>query len=98
MNQIKDENMKYSHIKQNFIERFFNKNFRYAWGYSKNAIIDKFETFCPFPYSYDTKTDILTIDLGDNVVLTFNFVWEKREHEHKLTKKIHTTYRLIEIS
>lgn len=90
--------MKYEHIKQNFIERFFNKNFKYSWAYSKNAILSKLEEFCPFPFTYNESNDVLRIDLGDDVILTFQFEWERREHEHKLTKTIHTTYRLVNIS
>ena len=87
----------YKEIKKNIIEHFFNKNFKWAYGYSKNAIVDKIKEFCPFDYEYDYKTDELTMSLGDGVVVTFKFKWESRQHTNEATNTVSTTYRLIDI-
>ena len=87
----------YKEIKKNFIERFFNKNFKWTYGYSKKAIVGRIKDFCPFDYEYDYKTDELTMRLGDGVVVTFNFKWECHEHTNKVNNINSAVYKLIDI-
>lgn len=89
------KNMKeYNEIKQNFIKNFFDKNFRYSVVSVKKALIDKMEYAFPFKFVvYDDDVSRINLDLGDNVVLTFNLKWEIKTLENG--RKL---YRLINVS
>lgn len=85
----------YNEIKQNFIDNFFNKNFRYSVVSIKKAIVDKVEYAFPFKFIFEDKNDFisqLTLDLGDNVVLYFDLHWEK-----KILDNGKSLYRLIKV-
>ena len=83
----------YNEIKQNFIEKFFNKNFRYCTLSNKKALIDKMYLVFPFDYSYNDDLSVLTLHLGDNVNIDFKLDWNISEHSNG-----HKLYRLNKIS
>ena len=84
----------YNEIKQNFIKNFFNKNFRYCVVSIKKALIDKLEYAFPFKFVIcDNDVSRINLDLGDNIILTFNLKWEAKTLENG-----RVLYRLIEIS
>ena len=86
----------YTEIKNNIIKNFFNKEFRYAYGCRKEAIIEKIQENSIFNVKYNYSTDILTMNLGDNIVITFECEWEYTTHQNNLGKEM-KRYKLINI-
>ena len=82
----------HNEIKQNFIEKFFNKNFRYCVVSNKKALIDKIILLLPFDFSFNGN-DIFILYLGDNINITFKLEWTVNEHVNG-----HKIYRLNKIS
>jgi len=71
----------YNEIKQNFIEKFFNKNFRYCVVSKKEALLDKIILLLPFDF-YFNGNDLLTLNLGNDVNITFKLEWNATEHKN----------------
>ena len=69
----------YNEIKQNFIEKFFNKNFRYTTVSVKEAVIDKIRFIFPFDFTVSDNVKFITLHLGNNVDVTFKFHWTEKE-------------------
>jgi len=83
----------YSEIKKNIIDNFLNKNYLYTCGCSKPHIVQHIIDYSIFKTSYDFDNDILTMYLGDNVNITFNFIWESYNKQNITT----LFYKLINI-
>lgn len=92
---------KYSEIRKNLIDNFFNKNYRYTCVTCKNSVISDMKTRLPFTINYNinyNNTDVLDVNLGDNITLTFNLIWETKEKENKINKNMQSIYyRLVKI-
>jgi len=86
----------YNQITENIKNNFLNKGYLYTCGYDKNGIIDKLIENSIFDTHYDYEHDILNMDLGDNINIKFNFIWEQTSYITKYNKEIQH-YRLIEI-
>lgn len=85
----------YNEIRQNLIEKFFNKNYRYSCVTCKSTVINDMQNRLPFNINYNN--DVLNINLGNNIDLTFNLIWETKEQEDKVKKIPSIYYRLIKI-
>ena len=85
----------YNEIRNNLIENFFNRNYRYTCVTCKNSVISDMKNRLPF--NINCNNDVLYINLGNNVDLTFNLTWEKKEKEDKVKKAPSIYYRLIKI-
>ena len=70
--------MMYEHIKENFINRFLNPRYRWATVISKNSIICNIGENCPFPVKSIENGNKILIDLGDNIIIDINLVWEDK--------------------
>ena len=68
----------YEHIKENVINRFLNPHYRWATVISKNSIILNISENCPFPVKSIEDGNKILIDLGDNIVIDINLVWEDK--------------------
>lgn len=88
-------NNNYNEIRQNLIEKFFNRNYRYTCVTCKNSVINDMKNRLPF--NINCNNDVLYINLGNNIDLTFNLTWEKKEKEDKVQKMPSIYYRLIKI-
>lgn len=84
----------YEEIKNNIIENFFNKYYRYTCVSVKNCIFSDMVERLPFPFVYNSDSDSLTINLGNGVNINFNFKWDERENTNKFINK---HYTLLEI-
>jgi len=65
----------YNEIKQNIINNVLNKRYLYAFGCKKESMIDNIIENNIFASKYDYNNDILTMNLGDNVIIDFKFEW-----------------------
>lgn len=83
--------MKYEEIKQNFIQKFFNKLYKYGCCTCKQFIVNDVQQRLMFPCKYNEEDDVMTINLGDGVVVDVKFMWEER-HTGKIP-----SYRLVNI-
>lgn len=86
----------YNEIKANIINKFFNK-FLYTCGCSKPAMINKIIENSIFSSKYDYDTNMMTMTLGDNINLTFEFNWENTSYICKSNNKEIQHYRLIKV-
>ena len=83
----------YNEIKKNIINNFLNKNYLYTCGCSKPHIIQNIINNNIFNTSYNFNNDVMTMSLGNNVVIKFNFIWESYNKQNTVTK----FYKLINI-
>ena len=74
-------NNKYTEIKNNLINNFFNPNYRYACVIDKKFVITDISKRLPFPFKYDYDNDIMTISLGNNINIDINFKWNFTENK-----------------
>ena len=88
----------YEEIKKNLIINFLNPFYLWACCVNKNSILENIKERCPF------KTDIIGDDgniihmnLGDNIILSFNLKWEERIYDNNIKNKI-VNYRLVSIT
>lgn len=70
---------KYNEIKNNFVNNFFDKIFTHSTVSVKNHIFEKMKEYCPFTITPLNDCAMARIDLGDDIVLTFNLEWNERE-------------------
>ena len=70
--------MMYEHVKENFINRFLNPHYRWTAAVSKNSVIKHIDENCPFPTKSINNGNTIQIDLGDNVIIDINLVWEDK--------------------
>lgn len=87
----------YSEIKNNIVKNFLNKGYLYTCGCSKSAIVDKIIENSIFTTNYNYDTNVMTMKLGDNVDITFDFDWELTSYINKLNNKEVQHYKLIKI-
>ena len=88
----------YDEIKKNIIERFLNTHYLWTCCNSRIYLINDMRERIPFDikYTYDNENQ-LEIDLGNNINIVFNLVWEIRTHKNSQGKDIES-YRLISIN
>lgn len=86
----------YNEIKQNIIDNFFNKGYLYTYACSKQAIIDKIFENTIFPINY-YNNDVINMNLGDKVNISFKLNWEVITSVNKLNNKETKYYKLIKI-
>ena len=86
----------YNEIKANIIKKFFNK-FLYTSGCSKSAMINKIIENSIFSSEYDYDTNVMTMTLGDNINLAFEFNWENTSYISKPDNKEIQHYKLIKV-
>lgn len=82
----------YNEIKNNIINNFFNTHYLWTCVLSKNIVIHDIKKRCPFDIEINSDNDILTMNLGDNIVIDFNFTWEK-----KVNTNNNVIYKLVNI-
>jgi len=82
----------YNEIKQSIINNFLNKGYLYSCGYKKESIIGKIIENSIFETEYDYNTDIMTMKLGDNINLNFNFEWGESSYSCMNANKTNKTY------
>lgn len=84
----------YNEIKQNILNNFLNKGYLYACGCKKEPIINKIIENKIFDTTYNYDTDIMTMNLGDNVKIDFKFEWGQSSYLNN-SNIIH--YKLVKI-
>lgn len=87
----------YNEIKQNIIENFLNKGYLYSCGYKKESIIGKIIENGIFDTIYDYKTDVMTMKLGDNINIDFNFEWAESSYSNTNNTTNRTHYKIAKI-
>jgi len=65
----------YNEIKQNIINNILNERYLYTFGCRKESMVDNIIKNSIFTSKYDYDNDILTMDLGDNVIIDFKIDW-----------------------
>lgn len=73
---------KYNEIKDNFVNNFFDKIFTHSTVSVKKHIFEKMREYCPFDITTSSDFNTLRIDLGNDIVLSFNIEWNERETNH----------------
>ena len=65
----------YNEIKQNIIKNFLNKGYLYTCGCKKEPIINKIIENGVFPTVYNYQNDMMTMNLGNGIIIDFKFEW-----------------------
>ena len=74
-------NNKYTEVKTNIINNFFNPNYRYTCVIDKKFVITDISKRFTFPFKYDYDNDIMAILLGNNINIDINFKWNFTENK-----------------
>jgi hypothetical protein len=82
----------YDEIKKNIINNFFNTYYLWSCVLTKNTVIGDIKNRCPFEVETNTDNDILTMNLGDNIIIDFNLTWEKKVNVNNIV-----VYKLVNI-
>jgi len=78
----------YEEVKSNIINNFLNKSYLNTFSITKEYIIDRILSDCIFPTTYDYDKDILTMNLGNDIVIDFNIKWDNSKINFKKISKI----------
>lgn len=80
----------YDAIRENIINNFLVRNYLWTCVSRKEALFNDMKDRSPFPFTYDYEKDVLLVCLGNNINISFNFIWEIGEegkgHKHHLIK------------
>lgn len=66
----------YEVTRNNIIKNFLNRNYLWTCVVRKEAVFEDMVERSPFPFNYDYDKDILMVNLGDNINISFTFVWD----------------------
>ena len=80
----------YEEIKNNIIENFFNRNYKWTFGSKKQTIIANIKEHSIFPIDYDYNTDILSMYLGNDIIINFNLIWKTQTNNQSSVYKLIT--------
>ena len=82
----------YETIKSNILKNFLLRNYLWTCIVRKEALFEDMVNRSPFPFNYDYDKDILVINLGDDVNVSFNFKWNIKHNGAS------TQYYLVKIN
>ena len=82
----------YETIKSNILKNFLLRNYLWTCIIRKEALFEDMADRSPFPFNYDYNKDILVINLGDDVNVSFNFKWNVKQNGAS------TQYYLVKIN
>ena len=82
----------YETIKSNILKNFLLRNYLWTCIVRKEALFEDMVDRSPFPFNYDYDKDILVINLGDDVNVSFNFKWNVKHNGAS------TQYYLVKIN
>ena len=82
----------YETIKSNILKNFLLRNYLWTCIVRKEALFEDMVDRSPFPFNYDYNKDILVINLGDDVNVSFNFKWNVKHNGAS------TQYYLVKIN
>lgn len=82
----------YNEIKNNIINNFLNTHYLWSCVLTKNSVIHDIRKRCPFDIEINDDNDVLTMNLGDNIVIDFNLTWEKKVNVNNII-----VYKLVNI-
>ena len=82
----------YDTIKNNILKNFLLRNYLWTCIVRKEALFEDMVDRSPFPFNYDYNKDILVINLGDGVNVSFNFKWNVKHNGAS------TQYYLVKIN
>ncbi len=72
-------------IKQNIIDRFLIPYYKYTSVHLISTVIADVQKRSWFPCSYDVFTNVLTMNVNDDIVLNIKFIWEHSNNETRKT-------------
>ena len=81
----------YETIKANILSNFLNRNYLYTCVFNKESLFANMMEHTVFPFEYDYDNDVLNVNLGDGISVSFNFIWNIGEDG------IGRRYRLVKI-
>jgi len=82
----------YETVKINILKKFLIRNYLWTCIVRKEALFEDMLERSPFPFNYDYDSDVLMVNLGNDISILFNFKWDIK---HNGTS---TQYHLININ
>ena len=81
----------YETVKNNILKNFLIRNYLWTCIVRKEALFEDMLDRSIFPFNYNYDKDILVINLGDDVNVSFNFKWNVKQNGAS------TQYHLVKI-
>jgi hypothetical protein len=81
----------YDTIKNNILKNFLNRNYLWTCIVRKEALFEDMTDRSPFPFNYDYDKDVLMVNLGNDINVSFNFKWDTHQNGAS------TQYHLVKI-
>jgi len=81
----------YDTIKNNILKNFLNRNYLWTCIVRKEALFEDMIDRSPFPFNYDYNKDVLMVNLGNDINVSFNFKWDTHQNGAS------TQYHLVKI-
>lgn len=82
----------YETVKISILKNFLIRNYLWTCIVRKEALFEDMLERSPFPFNYDYDSDVLMVNLGNDISILFNFKWDIK---HNGTS---TQYHLININ
>ena len=70
----------YETVKNNILKNFLIRNYLWTCIVRKEALFEDMLDRSPFPFNYDYDKDILMINLGNDINVSFNFKWNTKQN------------------
>jgi len=67
----------YETVKNNILKNFLIRNYLWTYIVRKEALFEDMLERSPFPFNYDYDNDVLMVNFGNDISISFNFTWEE---------------------
>lgn len=86
----------YDEIRQNLIDNFFNKHYRYSRVSLRKAVFEDMKQRLPFPFTFNDSCTSMQVILGNGISFIFNIHWEEKIYKNTMGREMRS-HRLISI-
>ena len=67
----------YETVKNSILKNFLIRNYLWTYIVNKEALFEDMLKRSPFPFNYDYDNDVLMVNIGNDINISFNFIWEE---------------------
>jgi len=67
----------YETVKNSILKNFLIRNYLWTYIVNKEALFEDMLERSPFPFNYDYDNDVLMVNIGNDINISFNFIWEE---------------------
>lgn len=67
----------YETVKNSILKNFLIRNYLWTYIVNKEALFEDMLERSPFPFNYNYDNDVLMVNIGNDINISFNFIWEE---------------------